>query len=206
MRSRLLWLIAIVVLGAGCPKKTPPVTSGDPGVTSPATNAEVRWVLEAAARLQGATRVAVKGETFRSDCSGFVTACWYAAGRDLVDSEAKGTSGTAQIYDTLSREGRLVDPVHAHPGDIVFFHNTYDRNRNGVRDDRFSHVALVESVDADGTVHYAHFASGRVKRGVLNPRHPDDPIGPGKKPWNSYLRRGGGKVLAGQLFVGFGRP
>jgi hypothetical protein len=167
----------------------------------------VRRVLDTALSLFGAEKITVQGRPFRADCSGFVSACWYAAGRELVDGGTKGNSGTELIYRSLERRRSLVPRNAARPGDLVFFNDTYDRNRNGARDDRFTHVGLVEIVDQDGTVHYAHHASGRVKRGVLNPRHPNQARDPDSgKTWNSYLRRGGGEVLAGQLFLRFGRP
>ncbi len=199
-------LLALALLLTACPKQQAPTTSGalpSDSVTDPV----VRRVLDTALGLFGATRVVVKGKSFRADCSGFVTACWYAAPRELVTSGAAGRSGTEQIFNSLKARGRIVSAAAVRPGDLVFFHNTYDRNRNGARDDRFTHVALVEAVDADGTVHYAHYASGRVKRGILNPRRPDTARDPDSgKVWNSFLRRGGGKVLAGQLFHRFGRP
>ncbi len=200
-------LIALALLLVACPKQRAPATSGGTLPSDAVSDPEVRRVLDAALSLFGAAKVVVRGKRFRSDCSGFVTACWYAAPRELTDDRAAGRSGTEQIFDTVKRRGRVVPANAVRPGDLVFFHNTYDRNRNGARDDRFTHVALVESVDPDGTVHYAHYASGRVKRGVLNPRHPAVARDPDSgKVWNSFLRRGGGEVLAGQLFHRFARP
>lgn len=201
MPARVVLIVAALLL-VGCPKKAT-TTSGSAAVQS---HADVAKVLTASDRLQGRKRVAVGGKTFRSDCSGFVSGCWYAARKDLIDGSARGSSGTELIYDTLRRAGRIVPATAVRPGDLAFFHDTYDRNRNGVRDDRFTHVALVETVDADGTVHYAHFASGKVKRGVLHPRRSDDAKDGSGKALNSYLRRGKGRVLAGQLVFAFGRP
>ena len=199
---RRLLLLPIVLFLVACPKKSP-TTSGGASVQA---HAQVQKVLAASTRLQGQTRVVVGGKTFRSDCSGFVSGCWYAARKDLIDGSARGSSGTELIYDTLKQAGRLV-PVRAlKPGDLAFFHDTWDRNRNGIRDDRFSHIALIEKIDQDGTVHYAHFASGKVKRGVLHPKRPDDPRDASGKAINSYLRRGKGRVLSGQLVFAFGRP
>ena len=93
------------------------------------------------------------------------------------------------------------------PGDLAFFHNSWDRNGNKLRDDRFTHVALVERVADDGTIRLLHFASGKVKRDVMNLRHKNTARDPDTgETLNSYLRRGGGKVLTGQLFFRFGRP
>ena len=197
-----LLLLAVALLLTACPK-TPPTNSGTASVQ---VHAQVRQVLAAASNLQGRKRVVVGGKTFRADCSGFVSGCWSAARRDLIGASARGSSGTELIYDTLKRAGRIVPARALRPGDVAFFHDTYDRNRNGARDDRFTHVALVEKVDGDGTVHYAHFLSGKVKRGVLHPKRPDEARDASGKVLNSYLRRGKGRVLAGQLVFAFGRP
>ncbi len=201
-------LLAAALLVGGCAKQRAPATSGSPTLPSDrVSDPALKRVLDAALSMQGSSRVRVDGRTFRADCSGFVIACWHAANRELIDPGAKGRSGTALIFDSLRKRGRLVAKGAARGGDLVFFHNTYDRNRNGVRDDTFTHVALVEYVDPDGTVHYMHFASGKVKRGVFNPKHPDTARDPDHgKAWNSFLRRGGGKVLAGQLVHRIGRP
>ena len=83
----------------------------------------------------------------------------------------------------------------------------WDRNGNKFRDDRFTHVALVEKVDPDGSIHITHYVSGRVKRDVMNLKHRSVARDPGSgKTWNSYLRKGGGKVLSGQLLFRLGRP
>lgn len=201
---RILLLVLALVL-VGCPKQAPNTSGTLP--SGSVKDPELRRVLDTALSLHGQTKVVVKGKPFRSDCSGFVTACWYAAPRALITAQGTGSSGTEQIFTSLQRKGRIVAASAVRPGDLAFFHNTHDRNRNGARDDRFTHVALVERVDVDGTVHYTHFASGKVKRGVLNPRQPNTPRDPDSgKTWNSYLRRGGGKVLAGQLLHRFGRP
>ena len=203
----ILVLPALALLLVGCPQRKPPAHSGGGLPSDSVTDPAVKRVLDTALELYGANKLTVEGRSFRGDCSGFVSACWYAAGRDLVDGGAGGRSGTELIYRSIEARRGLIGRNAAQPGDLVFFHNTYDRDGNGLRDDLFTHVALVERVDPDGTVHYSHHAGGAVKRGVLNPRHPAQARDPDTgKTWNSYLRRGGGEVLAGQLFHRFGRP
>lgn len=168
-------------------------------------NDPVRTVLEVATSLLGAERIRVHGTPYRSDCSGFVGAAFTAAGVPLLDPEGGGGSGTERIYRSVRR--KLGRRAALEPGDLVFFHNTYDRNGNGLRDDRFTHVGIVERVDRDGTVTFFHFGSGRVKRDVLNLDRPDLARDPNSgKVLNSYLRRGSGRVLSGQLFFRAARP
>lgn len=146
------------------------------------------------------------GRPYRSDCSGFVEASYDSIRISLVDPTLRGVSGTHILFKSLAGRNRITGRRIA-PGDLLFFHNTHDRNGNRIRDDRFTHVALAESVDDDGTVTFLHFASGKVKRDVLNLAHPNvarDPVS--GRSWNSFLRRGGGRVLAGELFFKSGRP
>ena len=145
---------------------------------------------------------------FGNDCSGFVLAVLAQAGYDL--RSRLGTSGTASaaaIYELLSREGK----VHRHkvplPGDLVFFDNTYDRNRDGRANDPLTHVGIVERVDADGTFTFIH----RVARGTLRYRmnlfHPhlrrDPKSGRVLNHALRFAERGRPARLAGELFHAF---
>lgn len=168
---------------------------------------DVEAVLDQALEMMDAERVRVGHTLYRNDCSGFVDAVFDASGIELVDPGIEAVSGTEAIYRGLQRRGRILRGRTARPGDLAFFHNTWDRNGNKLRDDRFSHVALVERVGPDGAVGLVHFASGKVKRDVMNLRRPGvarDPLT--GETVNSYLRRGGGRILSGQLFFRFGRP
>ena len=164
-------------------------------------------VLDQAVLLLGEKKVRVNGRPFRSDCSGFVTACYSVVDLALIDPTIAASSGTQLMFKTLRKRGRIVPTAQVRAGDLVFFHNTWDKNRNGLRDDPFTHVGMVERVVKDGRVHFVHYASGRVKRGVLTPSRPNLARDPETRDQlNSHIRRGGGHTLAGQLFHRFGRP
>jgi len=197
-RTVLAVLVCSLLLGAGC------------ATTRGAKKKEVDpldQVLATAAQLVGETSVMVQGRSFRSDCSGFVCAAYHAINLDLIDPEARGRSGTELLYRTFQKEGRIQSGAALKRGDLLFFHNTWDRNGNKLRDDRFTHVGLDEAVERDGRATFLHFASGRVKRGVLNLRHPHVSRDPDSGvEWNSHLRRGAGKTLTGQLFFRSARP
>ncbi|MCP4871054.1 MAG: CHAP domain-containing protein [Proteobacteria bacterium] len=195
---RLLLLLAALVVVSGC------ATTRGHNRRGPS---DLQRVLDSALMLLGDAKVRVGERSYRSDCSGFVTAAFDSVQMAIADPGVDANSGTETIYKTLRARGRIHNKKVPEPGDIAFFHNTWDRNGNKVRDDRFSHVALVESVGDDGTVTLIHYASGKVKRDKMNLKHPNDARDPETgDPWNSYMRRGGGKVLTGQLFYRFGRP
>lgn len=168
-------------------------------------------VLASARNYLGATRLALEGRDFGTDCSGYVRAVFVPLGIDPVEDQARG-SRTAMIHAWLKQRGGLLHNEAPAPGDLAFFHNTYDRNGDGRPNDEFTHVALVESIDPDGTVNLLHRDTRRVSRFRMNLERPgvarDGPEGP---VLNSVLRRAGKGArhaprLAGELFFAFGSP
>ncbi|ACG75319.1 conserved hypothetical protein [Anaeromyxobacter sp. K] len=143
-------------------------------------------VLEAArARLGARTRL---------DCSGYVLAALRAAGLTPRLGPARSRS------EALYRASRPVE--RPRPGDLVFFHDTYDRDRNGHGGDRFTHVGLVEAVDGDA-VTILH-RGGRVVRIRMDLARPSDPTA--NDPVRIARRRDarGTRYLAGELFAAYG--
>ncbi len=169
--------------------------------------ADLSSVLARAGNLEGHKRVSVGGKKYRNDCTGFVTACYGRVPLDLIAPGTKGKSGTELMFRTLKSRGRIVPAGQAKPGDIVFFHNTWDKNGNGLRDDRFTHVALVVEVDSDGRLQVLHYASGKVKRGYMHPKRRGEARDKNsRRVLNSHVRRGRGRTLMGQLMFAIGRP
>ncbi len=144
--------------------------------------------------------------SYRRDCSGFVLAVF--AGEqipieNLLDAGGRlpNTYGLYRLAETRGRVHRNKVPAI---GDLVFFDNTHDRNRDGRMNDPLTHVGIVERVDPDGTVTFVH----RVRRGVLRyrlnlfkPHQRRDPDT--RKVLNHYLRIGSGQRLTGELFHAF---
>jgi hypothetical protein len=140
------------------------------------------------------------------DCSGLVRASYESAGIDLVSSDFRaGENAVTGIW----RHARRVGALHRrapHPGDLVFFRETYDRNRDGRRNDGLTHVGVVESIAADGTVTFIHRASKGVTRSRLNARQPRVFRNAKGETLNDYLRPKSKRLrayLTGELFVGY---
>jgi hypothetical protein len=168
-----------------------------------------------AASLVGHTRAfRVAGERFNPDCTGFIQAVYEAEGiplRALMRRVAPAErSGVVSAFRTVQEQGTIFGgggewPA---PGDLVFWRDTYDRNRNGRADDGLTHVGIVEYV-ADGTVVFVHRGGKGVARGAMNPERPAE------RRANGYVvnspirarnpRLPGVPVLAGALFAGYGR-
>jgi hypothetical protein len=126
----------------------------------------------------------------------------------LRSAAARGDNGVTAFYRYARAKGRVYTRGTPRPGDLVFFRETYDRNRDGRRNDGLTHVALVDKVEPNGTVVVIH----RVKRGVvryrMNLARPDLKKDPRTGAvLNDMLRApGAGKtpVLTGQLFAAYG--
>ncbi|MFT4980138.1 MAG: cell wall-associated NlpC family hydrolase [Myxococcota bacterium] len=177
------------------PSRSPPPTLPPTTPTTPRDAAVGTVVAKGAATLVEKRRMVVEGTTYRHDCSGMVAAAYASAGRTLQ-------GGSRDLHAAAERAGLLHTRPRPHPGDIAFFDNTYDRDRDGRRDDMLTHVGVVESVDAHGTITIVHLGGSGVRRLKMSVLRPDD------QAVNSQLRatngRDGGPVLAGELWRDFG--
>ena len=58
-------------------------------------------------------------------------------------------------------------------GDLVFFDNTWDKNRDGKINDPLTHAGIVVKVDSDSTVHFIHHTTHHgIIEDVLNLKNP----------------------------------
>ena len=175
--------------GARPPAAEPPraAASGGPAPQAPAgPPASARKRLVAAARSH-------LGQAWPGDCSDFVERVHAEAGLPLAPRPARSAS------EGLWRASRPVEQPR--PGDLAFFHDTFDRDRDGRRGDRFTHVALVESVDGPRLL-LIHRGSRGIQRLTMNLARRHDPAENG---WLRKRRAGDapGRFLSGELFAAF---
>jgi cell wall-associated NlpC family hydrolase len=139
------------------------------------------------------------------DCSGLANLAYRKRGLNLLPERTfPGEGGVAAIYRKARGLGALRDQPR--PGDLVFFRETYDRNRDGRRNDGLTHIGVVERVGPDGTVTFVHRSGSGVKRSRLNLNQPGLRRDARGRVLNDYLRRPEKVVrprLAGELLVGF---
>jgi probable lipoprotein NlpC len=165
-----------------------------------------------AVRFVGKSRVEVDGRRYNSDCSGFVRGVYASQRVDLYGGlgELDGGNGVGRIYTHVVEHGRIHYGPTVHPGDLVFFHNTWDFNRDGLPNDPLTHVGVVEKVEPDGTVLFVSSLSSGIQRYRMNLQHPDLHKAPDGRVLNHFLRRKrsgdvqGTRYLSGQLFAAFG--
>jgi hypothetical protein len=169
-------------------------------------------VVAEAVRHVGATAVRVRGQSFRYDCSGFVRGMFATLGLDVMSlgNEFPGANGVRLIYEYMGRNGVNHRRARPDPGDVIYWDDTVDKNKDGRVNDPLTHIGIVVSVDDDGTVHFVHRNNSGIVREVMNLRRPSDERDEGGKRLNDWLRAKkrreppGVKHLAGELFAGYG--
>ena len=206
-------LILLPRVESAVPPKTKAERTRQPPKEIPiAQHDQVRQdTLKWARRLVSQRRPQVNGRSFRADCSGFIQALAYGVGLDLhsgASDKALRGSGVELISHYIENNG-LSDLETPLPGDLVFFSNTYDKNRDGRLNDELTHIGVIESLHEDGTLSFIHHIRGRVQRGKINLLKPMVHT-EGNLVLNSYLRRRTTRdqksisYTAGSLFSGFG--
>ena len=175
---------------------------------------QARLAARAASLVGHSSGFQARGERFNADCTGFVEAVYAGEGvplRALMRSAAPNErSGVPAVYRAMQRYGVVFGgggewPA---PGDVVFWRDTYDRNRDGKADDGLTHVGIVEYV-VDGTVVFVHRGAKGVSRGAMTPDRPAERSAAGVA-LNTPIRKRDGRLsgvpaLAGELFAGYGR-
>ena len=207
-RLPLPLVLALTTWGcATAPVRDPPTPSPVVAPAQPAPPDARQQAVALARRLLGRRTVSWPGQGFPDDCSGLVEGIYASVGVPLQGASQRGDNGVTGLYRYAQARGRIYASGVPSPGDLVFFRDTYDQNRDGVLDDGLTHVALVESVSEDGTVAIIH----RVRRGVMRYRmnlgHPEMHTDPQTgQVFNDYLRGSTGTsrpVLTAQLFFAF---
>ncbi len=149
----------------------------------------------------------IQGKRFTSDCIGFVRYVYYLSGIDLMEVYGKGRGGVSSLYDGLvAKRFVYTNLVPISIVDLIFFDNTYDVNKNSKWDDPLSHVAIVVSVDNQGTITYIHHSPRKgVSLDYLNLYYPNTYAFRKKdktlKIINSYLRIDRGEQFPRENYI-----
>jgi len=163
-------------------------------------------VVKTAESLIGRRHVpAFNGKHFTSDCIGFVRYAFYKTGLNLYKAYGKASRGVSSLYLGLKKRNMIYSKGTPRPGDLIFFDNTYDVNRNGRWDDPLSHIGIVEKVGRWDTISYIHFSNSGVKRSKINLKYPKTYAFRSKSGKliviNSFLRRNRGEDYAKQDYI-----
>jgi peptidoglycan DL-endopeptidase CwlO len=156
--------------------------------------------------LVGKNRVVVGGKRYGDDCTSFIRAVYEPLGVDLLKEAAPGDNGVTAMWRFASHHGRIFEGGRPLAGDLVFFKETYDLNRDGQTNDGLTHVGVVEDVEADGTVLVIHRVARGVVRYRMNLSSPNQLRTASGKRLNDWLRTeapGSKPRLTAELFAGF---
>jgi hypothetical protein len=157
-------------------------------------------LVEGANTVLGRNELLIRGRRFTMDCTGTVLAIYWYAGIDLSQDFPKlRGSGVSRIYQTLQRRDLLYTTSRPLSGDIIFWDDTYDEDGSEGRPNPLSHVGMVVSVDAEGTISYIHY---HIRRGITI-----DHMNLGSPNVQNRMENGSLKVINSPLHLAVpGRP
>ena len=153
----------------------------------------------------GARSVKKVDRSLPNDCTGLVRFAYALSGVDLFSEGVPGQNGVSAMLRLARKRGALHRGVPL-PGDLIFFRETYDWNRDGRRNDGMTHIGVVESVDAEGTVTFIHRGRRGIHRSRVTPARPRERLGEAGHVLNEYLRPASARLrayLTGELFSGY---
>jgi NlpC/P60 family len=174
------------------PHQQPPFLPHEPEPAPHLTSLPSRSaIVQSAVRLLGATTIAIQGRRIAYDCAGVTRAIFLEHGIDLYRSthpEGKA-NGVRLIHNHVRQYGMLHQDTDVHPGDLVFFDNTWDFNGDGLLNDPLTHVGIVERTEPNGTVIFISRVAGAVSRYHMNLSQPHVHKTTEGHVLNDYLRR-----------------
>jgi hypothetical protein len=168
-------------------------------------------IVRTATQLIGARTIDMNGRRIAYDCAGVTRAIFLKHGIDLYQGRpsARHANGVRIIHAHIRQQGTFHQGPMVHPGDLVFFDNTWDFNRDGKVNDPLTHVGIVERQEQDGTVIFISRVAGAVERYHMNLALPHVHKTADGRILNDYLRRkdaidpANTDYLAGELFTQF---
>jgi hypothetical protein len=168
-------------------------------------------IVRTAAQLIGARTIEVNGRRIAYDCAGVTRAIFLKHGIDLYSGEPSdpNANGVRLIHAHIRQQGTFHQGPVVHPGDLVFFNNTWDYNGDGKVNDPLTHIGIVERQEPDGTVVFISRVAGAVERYHMNLALPHVHETADGRIINDYLRRknvidpANTGYLTGELFAQF---
>ncbi|HEU0006705.1 MAG TPA: hypothetical protein VLA67_08760 [Nitrospiraceae bacterium] len=168
-------------------------------------------IARTAAKLVGAKTIESNGRRIDYDCAGVTRAVFLKHGIDLYDADPvnPNPNGVRIIHAHIQQQGKFHQGPVAHPGDLVFFNDTWDYNGDGKVNDALTHVGIVERQEKDGTVIFISRVVGAIKRYRMNLGLPHVHKSANGRILNDYLRRkdstdpANTRYLSGELFAQF---
>lgn len=151
------------------------------------------------------TQHPVAAKTQHTDASHAAQFAWVTWARAKRALPAQAKHDIERMAQACKKQG-VVSFKRIQPGDLVFFHNAHDKNKDGRNNDWYTHVGVAESTN-DHTAVVAAYQDGKVRRLVINLKHPSGAWRHGRQI-NTQLRPRRKtdlpftQYMAGELFAG----
>ena len=215
---RFLFIIATIAIVAlvgcaGIPRdRTQTIPTNKQGCCQRVEAAQRRTaIVRTATQLVGARTIEMNGRRVAYDCAGVTRAIFLTHGIDLYDGEPRDpdANGVRIIHAHIRQQGQFHQGPVAHPGDLIFFNDTWDYNGDGKVNDPLTHVGIVERQEPNGTVIFISRVAGAIERYRMNLSLPHIHKASDGRIFNDYLRRkdvvdpANTGYLAGELFARF---
>ncbi len=202
------FVVASILLSTGCATTSAISKARHHQVYRKLTAKDRNRIAETAHKSIGKSSIKAGQRAFRADCSGTVRGIFAQARVPLGGvMKSRADNDVKAIYRYVRKYGQIIKSK-PQPGDLVFFHNTYDRSRNGRLNDALTHIGIVEKIEGS-LVHFVHHLGRSIIRSRMDLSMPTKSINPAtNKRVNHMLRRAQGphpSFTTGQLFAGFGR-
>ena len=142
-----------------------------------------------------------------TESAAYVEAVYALNDTPVTDSSV--STSIVNMYRHADNTGTIYHSTTPAIGDLVFFHNTSDRNGDGRNNDWFAHVGIVESVNNQGTISVLSYLNDEVSRIYMNLEYAEEEERDGVRINSSLRVRNRNdpeytRYLAGELFAGFG--
>ena len=168
-------------------------------------------IVRTAAKLVGAKTIESNGRRVSYDCAGVTRAIFLKHGIDLYENSTNDpeANGVRLIHAHIRQQGTFHQGPVVHPGDLVFFDNTWDFNGDSKVNDPLTHVGVVERQEPDGTVIFISRVAGAIDRYHMNLAFPHVHKTAAGRILNDYLRRkdvndpANTRYLTGEIFAQF---
>ncbi len=156
---------------------------------------------------------------FKNNSSGFIAYIYKKVlnidilnDKNITKKNKKGEelNGVEIINNYINKYGIIYRNTDIQEGDLVFFDNTFEENRNG-KLTNYTLIGIVVDVDENETVTFLYNSDGKIQTGKLNKKFPKQQFSTeDKKEINSFLRKKansdkkGTKYLSGEFYRSFG--
>ncbi len=135
----------------------------------------------------------------------YVMAVYLVNQVDLTKAVNGRTPTISEIYQYAFSKKLVYQNTKPAIGDLVFFHNAYDRNHDGRWNDWHTQIGIVEAIDTDSTISILLWQNDKIQRIKMNLKYPELHKGKKGQILNTQLRadENNQKGIASKLFGGF---